>query len=147
LSVIAATLVAVTPAVAASKASARVVLATTVSWTDADGRTGSAQFQGSARGRKLTGILQAAGQEVRVRGTIERDGRIEGALETSQGQAIGTFTGRVDARGQLDGTWFVDGASGGALSAPADGLPVRGPRAPEPLRPHRAGATEAPSAE
>jgi hypothetical protein len=107
------------------QSSDRVILATTVSWTDADGRTGSASFQGNARGRTLTGILQGGGaEEVRVRGTIERDGRITGSLTTPDGAAIGTFSARVDERGHLDGTWLVDGASGGALTAPADALPL-----------------------
>jgi hypothetical protein len=110
----------------------RVILATTVSWTDADGRTGSAQFQGNARGRTLTGILQGGAEEVRVRGTIERDGRITGSLTTPDGAAIGTFSARVDERGQLDGTWVVEGGSAGGLAAPADALPRRGRSASPP---------------
>jgi len=118
------------------RASDTVILATTVAWTDADGQTGSAKFQGSARGKKLTGILQGDGtEEVRVRGTIERDGRITGSLTTPDGAPVGTFSGRVNEQGKLDGSWLVEGGAGGGLAAPADAVPIRGRRPPQQTEP------------
>jgi hypothetical protein len=108
----------------AAAGAAPVPLGSTVTWTDASGRSGTGAFQGAADGGILTGVVSGGGQEVRVRGTIAEDGAVSGTLLSSQGRQIGSFSARLAEGGRLEGEWGVTGGVKGGWSAPADALPV-----------------------
>lgn len=98
---------------------------TTVTWTDPDGVTGEVPFQGTVRGRRVRGILQAASGELRVEGRVRDDGAVSGTIKTPAGEMIGTFAGRLDDGGRLRGSYVVPGGDSGALDAPANALAGR----------------------
>jgi hypothetical protein len=104
-------------------------VASRLTWTDPNGRTGELSFQGGVEGERLDGIVRVTGVEIPVHGTVSEDGQVTGAIYYRDGTTAGTFTGQVDAALQLNGTFDLDGAVGSwttpaaALPLPEDGAP------------------------
>jgi hypothetical protein len=103
---------------------AQTPLTATVTWTDAAGDAGTMDFQGTADGSTLRGIVSAQGEEITVTGTISETGAVSGTLTRPAGSSVGTFSGQLDAEQQLQGGYFVLNGTGGSWTAPADAMPL-----------------------
>ena len=107
---------------------APVILKTAITWTDRHGRVGSGDFQGTADGEVLRGIVMSGNDELKVRGTIAQNGAVSGTLTAPNGNAIGSFSATLTSDGRLEGAYVPVGGNGGHWSARADALPVPQPR-------------------
>ena len=103
----------------------RKLLVSQVTWVDSTEATGTMLFQGEVVDGALTGrVYPGDGTELVVAGTVGSDGRVAGALRTTDSQPVADFTGQLDAAQELAGALVVDGELSATWAAPASELPV-----------------------
>ena len=109
----------------AARAEQRKLLVSQVTWVDSTEATGTMLFQGEVVDGALTGrVYPGGGTELVVAGTVGSDGRVAGALRTTDSQPVADFTGQLDAQQELAGALVVDGELSATWAAPASELPV-----------------------
>jgi hypothetical protein len=108
-----------------ARAEQRKLLVSQVTWVDSTNATGTMLFQGEVVDGALTGrVYPGDGTELVVAGTVGSDGRVAGALQTTDSQVVADFTGQLDAAQELAGALVVDGDVSATWAAPASELPV-----------------------
>jgi hypothetical protein len=99
------------------------LLAAMVTWTSSSGQTGTVLFQGRVSGSALTGQVYAGSDTLVATGTMDGSGNLSGSLTTTDGTAVGTFSGTRDTAVNVQGAYATSEVTGGTFSAPADQLP------------------------